>query len=131
MAYHGPPLSRGAMRALVGGAQDLRPVLQVIADIKQIGTAGQAAGAAPERFRLVMSDGEHFQHAMLATQLNDLVKRGDVNKLTVVRIEECVPASAARPAARARGGARAVRTLGTLNLSAHAHACAFPPVATR
>jgi replication factor A1 len=89
--YNGPPLSRGSLRALVGGATELHPVLQVI-DVKQIGAAGGGGGApAAERFRLIMSDGEHYQQAMLATQLNELVKRGEVVRHSVVRVDECVP----------------------------------------
>ncbi len=112
--YNGPPLSRGAVRALVGGATELRPVLQVM-DVKQIGAAGAPAAPAAERFRLIVSDGEHYQQAMLATQLNDLVKRGDVSKNCVVRVEECAPAGraprgcAARRAPQREGCARLAR----------------------
>ena len=47
--------------------------------------------ASQERFRLIVSDGEHYQQAMLATQLNHLVKDGNLRKFTVVQVDECVP----------------------------------------
>ena len=91
--YDGPPLSRGALRAMVcGAAADLQPVLQVV-DVKPIGSF---FGAPTERFRLILSDGEHYQQAMLATQLNDLIKDGEVDRLNVVRMDECVRGAAER-----------------------------------
>ncbi|KAG2362493.1 replication factor-A protein 1 [Suillus spraguei] len=41
-----------------------------------------------DRFRIIISDGVHFVQAMLATQLNDLVINGDINKNTVVVIDK-------------------------------------------
>jgi replication factor A1 len=94
--YVGPPLHRGTVRqVLQQNATGLRPVLQII-DVKQIGTNGQqpqqpqAGGATTERFRLIVSDGEHYQQAMLATQLNGLVTSGVVRKFSVVQVDECV-----------------------------------------
>ena len=94
--YVGPPLHRGAVRqVLQQNATGLRPVLQII-DVKQIGTNGQqpqqlqAGGTTTERFRLIVSDGEHYQQAMLATQLNGLVTSGQVRKFSVVQVDECV-----------------------------------------
>ncbi|KAG2041899.1 hypothetical protein BDR03DRAFT_997436 [Suillus americanus] len=43
---------------------------------------------ATDRFRIIISDGVHFVQAMLATQLNDLVANGDINKNTVVVIDK-------------------------------------------
>lgn len=43
---------------------------------------------ATDRFRIIISDGVHFVQAMLATQLNDLVANGDINKNTVVIIDK-------------------------------------------
>ena len=102
--YVGPPLHRGAVKqVLQQNATGLRPVLQII-DVKQIGTNGQQqqqpapGGGTTERFRLIVSDGEHYQQAMLATQLNGLVTSGQVRKFSVVQVDECV--------AHARGSAR-------------------------
>ena len=103
MAYHGPPLSRGAVRAVVNGSPDLHPVLQVI-DVKKIAAANAGPGT-PERYRLVLSDTENYQQAMLATQLNDLVVSGAIKKNTIIRVDECVAAAGARR----EGAARAER----------------------
>ncbi|KAG1754337.1 hypothetical protein EDB19DRAFT_1892356 [Suillus lakei] len=43
---------------------------------------------ATDRYRIIISDGVHFVQAMLATQLNDLVTNGDINKNTVVIIDK-------------------------------------------
>ncbi|KAG0697017.1 hypothetical protein DFH29DRAFT_812337 [Suillus ampliporus] len=43
---------------------------------------------ATDRYRIIISDGVHFVQAMLATQLNDLVTTGEINKNTVVIIDK-------------------------------------------
>ncbi|OJA10202.1 hypothetical protein AZE42_05120 [Rhizopogon vesiculosus] len=43
--------------------------------------------APTDRYRIIISDGVHFIQAMLATQLNDLVTAGEINKNTVVVID--------------------------------------------
>lgn len=53
-------------------------------DIKQIGQSMNQT----ERFRLIISDGVHYTQAMLATQLNELVKNKHVDKCSVVRLNE-------------------------------------------
>jgi enterochelin esterase-like enzyme len=40
--------------------------------------------------RLVISDGVHFQQAMLATQLNELVNDGQLQPKCVVRLNEYI-----------------------------------------
>ena len=40
-----------------------------------------------ERYRLIISDGEYFVQAMLATQLNHMVHDNVITKHSVVRIE--------------------------------------------
>ena len=95
MAYHGPPLSSGALRAITrDGAPDLLPVLQVI-DVKKVGAAHAGPGVV-HRFRLVLSDGDNYQQTMLAIQLNQLVHSGAIKKHSVIRVEECVAAAGAR-----------------------------------
>ncbi|KAJ7256487.1 hypothetical protein B0H12DRAFT_1210186 [Mycena haematopus] len=39
-----------------------------------------------DRFRIIVSDGEHFIQAMLATQLNTLVKDGTIKKNSIVNV---------------------------------------------
>ncbi|PIN12746.1 hypothetical protein CDL12_14640 [Handroanthus impetiginosus] len=43
-------------------------------------------GSTQERYRLLLSDSVATQHAMLATQLNDRVKSGQVRKGSVVQL---------------------------------------------
>jgi hypothetical protein len=89
--YHGPALSRGTLRCLVTGTGAVNfPITLQVVDVKQIGAQGAAAGQG-ERFRLIVSDGENYQQAMLATQLNDLVNSGEIINFTVVQVQECAP----------------------------------------
>ncbi|KAJ7766814.1 hypothetical protein B0H16DRAFT_1687022 [Mycena metata] len=44
------------------------------------------ASATVDRYRIIVSDGEHFIQAMLATQLNHLVKDEQIKKHTIVNI---------------------------------------------
>ncbi|KAJ7560063.1 hypothetical protein O6H91_04G112300 [Diphasiastrum complanatum] len=81
----GLSLTPNAIMALNSGNVDLRPVLQVL-DIRQISTSQ----SVQERFRLVLSDGSYVQHAMLATQLNEYVKTGQVKKGTLVQLQEYI-----------------------------------------
>jgi len=53
--------------------------------IKQV-TPGN--NSALDRYRIIISDGEHFLQAMLATQLNALVKGNTVGKNTVAVIDK-------------------------------------------
>ena len=40
--------------------------------------------------RLVLSDGEHYQQAMLATQLNDTIDMDNFKPNTLVRLDEVI-----------------------------------------
>lgn len=70
---------------LNNGDVDLRPVLQVM-DVRQIGNAQ----TVQERYRLVLSDSVYVQQAMLATQLNEYVKNGQVQKGSIVQLLEYI-----------------------------------------
>lgn len=61
------------------------PVVQVF-DIKQIGVNK----SSQERIRLVLSDGEHIHQAIVATQLNELVNAGQIQKWSLVRLIEFI-----------------------------------------
>eukprot|EP01018_Ginkgo_biloba_P018078 Gb_20429 [translate_table: standard] len=78
-------LTANAIIALNNGDVDLRPVVQVL-EIKQIATAQ----SKQERYRMVLSDGSHLQQAMLATQLNELVRAGQLQKGSVVQLTEYI-----------------------------------------
>ena len=55
------------------GAKDV--AVQVL-EMKRVDSKQQ--GNAPVRYRLIISDGQHYTQAMLATQLNGLVDDGSV-----------------------------------------------------
>ncbi|XP_057813034.1 replication protein A 70 kDa DNA-binding subunit A [Cryptomeria japonica] len=79
-----PNLTANAISVMNNGATDLQPIVQVL-DIKQIGPQ-----TSQERYRTVLSDGTHMQQAMLATQLNQLVKSGRIQKGSVVQLTEYI-----------------------------------------
>lgn len=57
--------------------------------IKKVMNQTTSTVAAPiDRYRIILSDGVHFVQAMLATQLNELVSRGDITKNTIVVINK-------------------------------------------
>lgn len=72
-------LTRNAIEKIHGGDVNSKPLLQVI-DIKVIGNA------QPERYRICISDGVSTQQALLASQLNELVKTERVRKGSVVQL---------------------------------------------
>jgi len=56
--------------------------------IKQVTPNSSGNNSALDRYRIIMSDGEHFLQAMLATQLNSLVQDNSIGKNTVAVIEK-------------------------------------------
>jgi replication factor A1 len=56
--------------------------------IKQVTPSATGNSAALDRYRIIISDGEHFLQAMLATQLNNLVYENLIGKNTVAVIEK-------------------------------------------
>ena len=77
-------LTRGAIRSICtpeAAPLDELPVVQVMA-VKKI-TKNEL-----DRYRVVLSDGEHFQQAMLVSTLNHLVDDGDIRTNAVVRLRE-------------------------------------------
>ncbi|KAK2975966.1 hypothetical protein RJ640_012997 [Escallonia rubra] len=71
-------LTANAISAIIGGDVNSKPLVQVL-DVKLI-------GSSQERYRLLLSDAALTQHAMLATQLNDRVKTGQVRAGSVVQL---------------------------------------------
>jgi|APGre2960657444_1045066.scaffolds.fasta_scaffold03599_2 replication factor A1 len=87
--YYGPPLiglHRGSVRELLAGKTSIHPVLQVL-DVQEIGSAATRSDSN-ERFRIMLSDGEHFQEALLAKQFNKLVKNNALRKFSLVLVDE-------------------------------------------
>ena len=62
------------------------PLLQVI-DIRPIKSG---TGTSQQRYRLILSDGDAYQQAMLATQKNDLVTGGKLKQNAIVRLSEFI-----------------------------------------
>ncbi|KAK9274578.1 hypothetical protein L1049_021827 [Liquidambar formosana] len=71
-------LTANAIAAINGGDTNSKPLVQVL-DIKLISNN-------QERYRFLLSDAVSTQHAMLATQLNDRVKTGQVRKGSIVQL---------------------------------------------
>lgn len=83
-------LTEGAVATLASrdaAAMESKPVLQV-ADIRLVNTQQQQN--SNERYRLLLSDGLHSQQGMLATQRNDLVKSGRLQKGSVIQLTQFV-----------------------------------------
>lgn len=78
-------LTKDAIAMVSNGDADLKPLLQV-ADIRLVNTAQNTA----ERYRMLLSDGTHMQQAMLATQMNHVVKSGKLQKGSIVRLTEFI-----------------------------------------
>lgn len=63
-----------------------RPTVQILS-IKKVGqTQGQNS---LDRYRVIVSDGEFFLQAMLATQINSLIENGQLVKNSIVIIDKC------------------------------------------
>ncbi|XP_073010537.1 replication protein A 70 kDa DNA-binding subunit A isoform X1 [Typha latifolia] len=75
-------LTANAIAAVNGGDLNLKPVVQVV-EVRQI-------AGAQEHYRAVVSDGAAAQQALLATQLNQLVKSGRLRKGSVVQLLEYI-----------------------------------------
>ncbi|KZP17889.1 replication factor-a protein [Athelia psychrophila] len=56
--------------------------------IKQVTPATSGNNAVVERYRIIISDGEHFLQAMLATQLNHMVKENSIGKNSIAVIDK-------------------------------------------
>lgn len=73
------------------GNEDLwtsRPNLQLLSVKRIVGKDGLPTPGTPERYRIIVSDGNHFLQAMLATQLNHLVHDDAIGKNTVATIDQ-------------------------------------------
>lgn len=78
-------LTEGAIAKITSGgatAAELKPTLQVT-ELKQVQTKQPQQS---DRFRLVLSDGSHLQQAMLGTQINHLVKDGNLRSGSIVQL---------------------------------------------
>ncbi|GAA5868477.1 hypothetical protein JCM8547_006286 [Rhodosporidiobolus lusitaniae] len=79
-------LTKGACVAMYHSEDEsaaVEPVLQVLS-VKRVNQSGQGV----DRYRLILSDGDHFVQAMLTTALNDAVtgEQPQVQKFSVVKV---------------------------------------------
>ncbi|RDX67786.1 Replication protein A 70 kDa DNA-binding subunit C, partial [Mucuna pruriens] len=81
-------LTPGAITAMCSGncSEELKPVVQVL-DLKLVQSQQHSN---TERYRLVLSDGSHHQQGMLATQRNELVHSGRLQKGSIVRLTQFI-----------------------------------------
>ncbi|KAH8306223.1 hypothetical protein KR018_004774, partial [Drosophila ironensis] len=76
-----PPPEQRIMR----GEDVSKPVLQILA-IKKINS-----NADSERYRILISDGKYFNsYAMLASQLNEMQHKGQLDEFTIVQLDKYV-----------------------------------------
>lgn len=62
-------------------------ILQFVS-IKKVNPPTAGSGNTADRFRIILSDGQHFFQAMLATQLNHLVHNEEVTKNTIAVVDK-------------------------------------------
>ncbi|CAM9482030.1 unnamed protein product [Ascophyllum nodosum] len=79
-----PDAIRTILSGSGGSPNDFRPTVQLIS-IKRVSSAG-----AVDRFRLVLSDGQHFSQSMLATQQNDLITSGELQELSIITLTDYI-----------------------------------------
>lgn len=79
-------LTAGGCESLALQDKALKPTVQIVSQKRMSSSTPQ--GGNTERYRLVLSDGQRSQHAMLATQLNSMVSDGVVAPNSVVVMEE-------------------------------------------
>jgi len=78
-------LTDGAIARIHGGDTTGNPVVQVM-EIKKI--AAPNAQTSQDKYRLVISDGQYFQQALMGTQLNSLVTEEQIRVNAAVRLNE-------------------------------------------
>lgn len=82
-------ITRGAIENIFkSGNANNQPVVQVV-DLKRI-SSGHGGTPGPPRYRLAISDGTHFQQAMIATQLNNIITDNQLQVNCLVRLLEII-----------------------------------------
>ncbi|KAG4949424.1 hypothetical protein AAZX31_15G165800 [Glycine max] len=84
-------LTANAIPAIIGGDVNAKPLVQVL-DVALVSNSNNSQ-QQQQRYRLLLSDAVFSHHAMLATQLNDRVRTGRVQKGSVVQLLDyiCTP----------------------------------------
>eukprot|EP00939_MAST-03C_sp_MAST-3C-sp1_P003866 g3866.t1 len=82
-------ITQKAISRIADNPQDtsFHPIIQVIS-IKKIKSSGGSSGS--ERYRLIISDGEYYQQAMLTTRLNELIKSNTICKGCLLKLSEFI-----------------------------------------
>lgn len=76
-------LTNGALVQILNGKTPENPVFQLI-NAKKIGSA---ANANVDRYRLILSDGDHmYSHIMLAAQLNPMIADGSLDNMAIIEV---------------------------------------------
>ena len=78
--------SRIHLGALQGIFQGTPPISQPIVQCLQVKPIAAASGN-PERYRVVLSDIQHYVQAMLTTALNDNVHSGRLKKGVLIKLK--------------------------------------------
>ena len=82
-------ITRGAITQIYKtGDTSSGPIVQII-ELKKISHSNANPNASP-RYRLAISDGAHFQQAMIATQLNALISEQQLTVNCLVRVREVI-----------------------------------------
>ncbi|KAG4946557.1 hypothetical protein JHK84_042887 [Glycine max] len=84
-------LTANAIPAIIGGDVNAKPLVQVL-DVALVSNSNNSQ-QQQQRYRLLLSDAVFSHNAMLATQLNDRVRTGRVQKGSVVQLLDyiCTP----------------------------------------
>ena len=79
------PLARALTRQIRSPAEPFRAPLS---DLRALQSKDGNSDDSNKRFRVMLSDGQHYVTAMLSSQLNPLVLDGKLEKFTVVKLTE-------------------------------------------
>lgn len=82
-------LTANAIPAIIGGDVNAKPLVQVL----DVALVSNTNNSQQQRYKLLLSDAVLSHHAMLASQLNDRVRTGRVQKGSVVQLLDyiCAP----------------------------------------
>jgi replication factor A1 len=86
-------LSAGSCKLLQSATPDDTAVFESqhtlqFLSIKKVGNSPGAPPSAPDRYRIIMSDGINYMQAMLATQLNNMVQDNTIGRNTIAVVEK-------------------------------------------
>lgn len=83
------PLTQNAITSLYSSNPHPSPLLVQIINIKKL-TPPQPAPNGPDRFRLILSDGEYYCQGMVASQMNHIILQPNAQKHALIYINKYV-----------------------------------------